>query len=158
MSFRRFLFCQSIIVLIITISPSASWGQSGSTSALTGSVSDPSGARIPGVTVTITSVATNQSRNVVSAEDGVYRVPLLDPGSYKVKFTLPGFKTAEVMEVTLAVTETSVLNQTLEVGAASEEVTVEANVEALQTATSTLGTTVTGNAIGNLPLVSRNFT
>src|SRR5215471_3814304 len=132
--------------------------QTGSTAALTGRVSDPTGAVLPGVMVTVTAAATNQSRNVVTAEDGVYRVPLLDPGSYKVKFSLPGFKTAEVMEVTLAVTETAVLNQTLEVGAASEEVTVEANVEALQTATSTLGTTVTGNSISNLPLVSRNFT
>jgi hypothetical protein len=75
-----------------------------------------------------------------------------------VRFSLPGFKTSEVMDVTLAVTETAVLNWTLEVGSAGEQVTVEATVEAIQTATSTLGTTVAGTAISNLPLVSRNFT
>src|SRR5262249_29959504 len=128
------------------------------TSALTGRVSDPTGAVLPGVMVTVTSNATNQARSVITAEDGGYRVPLLEPGSYRVRFSLPGFKTSEVMDVSLAVTETAVLNRHLEVGAAGEQVTVEATVEALQTATSTLGTTVPGSAIGSLPLVSRNFT
>src|SRR5262245_44151372 len=132
--------------------------QTGSTAALTGRITDPTGAVLPGVMVTVTSSATNQARNSITAEDGVYRIPLLDPGSYRVRFSLPGFKTSEVMEVTLLVTETAVLNRTLEVGAASEQVTVEATVEVIQTATSTLGTTVTGNTIGNLPLASRNFT
>src|SRR5262249_5247344 len=126
--------------------------------ALTGSVSDPSGARLPGVTVTATSVATNQSRTVVSAEDGVYRIPLLEPGEYNVKFSLAGFKTAEIMGVKLVVTETSVLDHVLQVGAPTEQVTVEAIAETIQTATSTLGTTVTGNTITNMPLSSRNFT
>src|SRR5437016_7420237 len=146
------------VVLALVLSRPALWAQSASTSALTGTVTDPTGAVLPGVTVTATAVATNQSRTVVTTESGVYRIPLLDPGSYKVRFGLPGFKTSEVMEVNLAVTETAVLNRMLELGAASEEVTVEAVVEALQTATSTLGTTVTGNVIGNMPLVSRNFT
>jgi hypothetical protein len=132
--------------------------QTGSTAALTGRVTDPTGAVLPGVMITVTSSATNQARSSITAEDGVYRVPLLDPGSYRVRFSLPGFKTSEVMEVTLLVTETAVLNQTLAVGAAGEQVTVEATVDTLQTATSTLGTTIAGNAISNLPLVSRNFT
>ncbi len=153
------LLLSSVVVLsVFAISVASGLAQTGSTSALTGRVSDPTGAVIPGVMVTAISIATNQSRTGITAEDGVYRIPLLDPGSYKVRFSLAGFKTSEVTDVTLAVTETAVLNRTLEVGAAGEEVTVEATVEALQTATSTLGTTVTGNAISNLPLVSRNFT
>src|SRR5215475_3130686 len=155
---KKLLLSLIVVLTVSVLSISSVMAQTGSTAALTGRVSDPTGAVLPGVTVTATANATNQSRNVVTAEDGVYRIPLLDPGSYKVRFSLPGFKTAEVMDINLAVTETAVLNRTLEVGAASEEVTVEANVEALQTATSTLGTTVTGDVIGNLPLVSRNFT
>src|SRR5262249_1125087 len=134
---KKLLLSLIIVLTVCVLSIPSVMAQTGSTAALTGRVSDPTGAVLPGVTVTVTATATNQSRNVVTAEDGVYRVPLLDPGSYKVRFSLPGFKTAEVMEVALVVTETSVLNQTLQVGAASEEVTVEANVEALQTATST---------------------
>jgi len=132
--------------------------QTASTSGLTGRVTDPTGAVLPGVSVTATATAPNQARKTVTAEDGVYRIPLLDPGSYRVKFSLPGFKTSEVTDVTLAVTETAVLNRTLEVGAASESVTVETTAEVLQTATSTLGTTVTGTVISDMPLVSRNFT
>src|SRR5262249_44788520 len=132
--------------------------QTGSTSALTGRVSDPTGAVLPGVEVTATSAATNQPRTVITAEDGVYKIPLLEPGTYRVRFSLAAFKTADVMVVNLRVTETAVLNHTLEVGTAAQEVTVEASVEAIQTATSTLGTTVTGTTIGDLPLVSRNFT
>src|SRR5262249_36741876 len=132
--------------------------QSGSTSALTGRITDPTGAVLPGVSVTVTSLATNQTRMVLSAEDGVYRIPLLEPGAYRVRFSAPGFKTAEVMSVTLPVTETIALDQTLAVGAPTEEVTVEAIAETIQTATSTLGTTVTGSTISSLPLSARNFT
>ena len=150
MKSKRFLSMVFVLSLIAVTVP-AVLAQTGSTSALTGRVSDPTGAVLPGVTVTATAIATNQTRTVITAEDGGYRIPLLDPGSYKVRFSLAGFKTAEVMEVSLAVTETAVLNQTLEVGVAGQEVTVEANVEALQTATSTLGTTVSGNVANCTP-------
>jgi outer membrane receptor protein involved in Fe transport len=132
--------------------------QSGSTSALTGRITDPTGAVVPGVSITATATATNQTRTVVAAEDGIYRIPLLEPGTYRVRFSAGGFKTAEVMSVILVVTETTVLNHTMELGVQAEAVTVEATVEVLQTATSTLGTTVTGTTITNLPLPARNFT
>src|SRR5262249_53303965 len=132
--------------------------QSGSTAALTGRVTDPTGAVVPGVSVTATAVATNQNRNAITTEEGVYNLPLLEPGVYRVRFTLAGFKTAEVMSSSVAVTETVRLDRTLEVGAPNQEVTVEAAGETIQTATSTLGTTVTGATISNLPLSSRNFT
>lgn len=158
MKSTRLLFSLSVTVVLLTVLAPALHAQSASTAALTGTVSDPSGAVLPGVSVTATATATNQVRTVLSAEDGVYRIPLLEPGIYKVRFSLAGFKTAEVTEVSLVVTETSVLNRTLEVGAQTEAVTVEAAVEAIQTATATLGTTVTGTTIASLPLSARNFT
>jgi hypothetical protein len=158
MSSHKFLFSQCAIALLLTVWVPAIWGQSGSTSALSGTVTDPTGARLPGVTVAATTVATNQTRTVITAEDGVYRIPLLEPGAYTVRFTLAGFKTAEVTGINLIVTETAVLNHTLEVGAQTDAITVEATAETLQTATSTLGTTVTGTQITSLPLSSRNFT
>jgi hypothetical protein len=154
----KYLLERTLILSVFAFSISPAFAQTGATAALTGRVLDPTGAVVPGVSVTAVAAATNQTRTTVTAEDGVYRIPLLDPGAYKVRFMLPGFRTAEVTDVSLAVTETVVVNHTLEVGASGDQVTVEASLEAIQTATSTLGTTVTGTAISSLPLVSRNFT
>jgi hypothetical protein len=132
--------------------------QSGSTAALTGTVTDATGAVVPNVTVMATNTGTNRSRTVTTGADGVYSITLLEPGPYRVRFTAQGFKAAEVGSVTLTVTETVSLDRSLEVGSQTDQVTVEASVETIQTATSTLGTTVTGSRITALPLATRNFT
>src|SRR5207237_9139579 len=75
-----------------------------------------------------------------------------------VRFSIPGFKTSEVSSVTVRLTETLVLDRALEVGAPSEQVTVETQTETLQTATSTLGTTVGSQTVTQLPLSTRNYT
>jgi len=132
--------------------------QSAGTAGLAGTVTDPSGAVVPGVTVTLTNTDTNQARTTRTAGDGVYKFSLIPPGNFKVKFEASGFKVAEVSSLTLNVTETPVLDRKLEVGAANEQVVVEAAAEALQTSSSTLGTTVTSATVTALPLSSRNYT
>jgi hypothetical protein len=131
--------------------------QSAGTGAVEGTVTDPSGAVIPNVTVTLTSADTNQARTVTSSANGTYKFGLLPPGTYSAKFAANGFKTAEVGNVIVPVTETLALDHVLEVGAAAEQVTVTASAETLQTATSTLGTTVGTRAVEDIPLVTRNF-
>ncbi len=132
--------------------------QSAGTGAITGTVTDPSGASVPNVTVTATNTATNQSRTMTTGPDGVYKFSLIPPGTYTLKFSAANFKTSEVSAVTVVVTETETVNQVLEIGAISEKVTVEANVETIQTASSTLGTTVSGNTINALPMANGNYT
>ncbi len=132
--------------------------QSAATGALTGTITDPTGAVVPGVTVTLTSADTNQVRTATTGSDGSYRFTLLPPGTYRVRFAATGFKTSEIAGVSINVTETPVLDRALEVGAQSDQVTVEANVETLQTASSTLGTTVGSRAATALPLTNRNYT
>jgi hypothetical protein len=132
--------------------------QSAGTGALTGTVSDPSGGVIPNVTVTMTSLDTAQVRTAATGSDGAYKFALLPPGSYRVRFTAMGFKTAEVPSVNVNVTETPVLDRVMEVGASSDQVTIDAQVETIQTASSTLGTVVGERAVVALPLTNRNYT
>ncbi len=153
---NSFSWCVLTVCLVLSVTPLFS--QSASTGSLTGAVSDQTGAVVPNATVTATNTATNQTRTVTTAADGSYRIPLLEPGTYRIRFAAQGFKTSDVNGVTLVVTETTTVSRAMEVGAQTEQVTVEANVETVQTATSTLGTTVTGNTLTALPLSTRNFT
>src|SRR6202142_627681 len=154
MRLNRFALLACLLLALVTLG----WAQSAGTSALTGTVTDPSGAAVPNVTVTATNTATNAARTATTGSDGADRFTLLPPGTYKVHFAANGFKAAEVTAVNLSVTETPVLDQKLEVGAQSDQVTGEASAETLQTATSSLGTTVGARQVTELPLSSRNFT
>src|SRR5580693_235666 len=158
MKLKAFLVWQFVAVLLLALWVPSLMAQSSGTSGLTGVIKDPSGAVIPNVTVTLTSNGTGQARTATTGADGSYRFVLLPPGDYKVKFAASGFKTAEVSSITLNVTETPSLDRTLDVGAQSEEVTVSATAEVLQTQTSTLGTVVGEKAVTETPLASRNYT
>jgi hypothetical protein len=153
----RLTFVALLTLLLAFCIPSV-WAQSAGTSSLTGTITDPSGAAIPNVTITLTSNDTAQTRSATTGGDGQYKFTLLPPGNYKIRFSAAGFKTAEVGSVVLNVTETPTLDRTLEVGAQSEQVTVEATAETLQTSSSTLGQVVGGATVTELPLASRNFT
>jgi len=146
------------LTLLLALFAQIGMAQSSGTSGLTGTITDPSGAAVPNVTVTLTSNTTGQVRTLTSGSDGNYKFSLLPPGDYKIRFAANGFKTAEVSSVILNVTETPALDRTLEVGAQSEQITVEAAAEALQTESSTLGTVVTGQSISDAPLAARNYT
>ncbi len=132
--------------------------QTAATGALQGTVTDPTGAVVPNTTVTLTSTATGQERTATTSVDGTYRFPLLPPGTYDIKFAAAGFKGAEAKGITVNVTENPVFNQKLDVGGATEEITVAANAEALQTTTSALGTVVGSAEATAIPLTTRNYT
>jgi carboxypeptidase family protein len=155
MKFRNLFL---LLVGVFLLSFQALNAQTPGTGALTGTVKDPSGAVIPNATVTLTSVDTGQARTTMTGGDGVYHFSLLPPGNYRVKIESSGFKPVEVPSVIIAVTETEVLDRNLEVGAQAQTVTVEGEVENIQTASSALGTVVNTRSMEALPLSTRNFT
>ena len=132
------------------------WAQSAGTGALTGTITDPTGGVVPNATVTLTKTDTNQVRTTNTGANGTYKFTLLPPGTYSVKFVATGFKSAEVPSVQVNVTETPVLDQPLQIGTQSEQVTVETTAELLERARSTLGTTVGSSTVTGHPLSNRN--
>src|ERR671919_1861811 len=109
---------------------------------ISGTVTDPSGAPIPGVTVTITGES-GLSQTAVTGESGQYTVPSLPVGTYAAKFEIQGFKTSVRDKLILQVAQTTRLDTQLEVGALAETVTVSGAMEIIQRDTPDVGTTVT---------------
>ena len=86
-------------IVVLLLSGFSLFAQTAGTGALTGTVTDPSGAVIANATVTVTNNGTGQARTAVTGTDGVYKFNLLPPGSYSVKFSAAGFTSVEVPAV-----------------------------------------------------------
>ncbi|MGH9354493.1 MAG: TonB-dependent receptor domain-containing protein [Terriglobia bacterium] len=125
---------------------------------LTGAVSDPSGAAVPGATLAIKNTATGIVRNATTDSSGLYSTPNLLPGPYEVTASAKGFSTLVRSGVTLAVGQTLQLNLTLQVGAVSQQVQVTGAPPLVQTATSTVSAQVSGTTVRQLPLNGRDWT
>src|ERR1700693_3919924 len=121
--------------------------QTASTGALTGRITDPSGAVVPNATVTATSVDTSQVRTTMTEADGTYKFSLLPPGNYRLRIEASGFKSVEIPSLTVLVTETEVMDWALEVGATAQTVTVEGSVENIQTSSSAMGQVLTNRTV-----------
>jgi hypothetical protein len=124
---------------------------------ITGVVNDQAGAAVPGPTVTVTNVGTNQQRVVTSSGRGVYTAPSLAPGDYRVDVELPGFKPVRRDGIRLATGEKARIDFDLAVGDVREQVTVTADAPILRAETANLGTVVEHEAVGQLPLNGRTF-
>jgi hypothetical protein len=125
-------------------------------SRITGTVTDRTGAVIPGAMVTAANEATGVAYTQTTTEAGLYSFPSLPAGRYTVRAALAGFKTAITTGNILEVNTPLVLNISLEVGAVIESVSIEAKTETLQTANASIGNVVERLAIVNLPLNGRN--
>jgi hypothetical protein len=147
----------AVVCLFVLLAPSLR-AQTASTGALSGQVTDPSGAAIANVTVTAISTSTARTRVVMTGQDGTYIIPLLPLGTYSLKFEATGFNTAEVPTVTVNVTETTVMNRVLQVGTQNAQVVVEAEAEEVQTSNATAGDVVASTVATGLPLTTRNYT
>src|SRR5579872_1739137 len=129
-----------------------------STATINGTITDPSGAVIPGATVTVKNVATNVERSTISNGSGNYTVVNINPRRYTLTVHKDGFSTISEPEFELAVNETTTRNLSLHVGSTVENVTVEAAGAGLETSTSELGAVIDRKSVNDLPLNGRNFT
>src|SRR5262245_3835819 len=130
------------------------WGQ-GSTAQITGSVTDPSGAVLPGVEVTATQTETAVSRTAVSNEAGAYVLPNLPVGPYRLEAALPGFRTFAQTGIVLQVNSNPAINIVLQVGQVTETIEVQANAAMVETRSTGVGQVMENARILELPLVGR---
>ena len=125
-------------------------------STINGSLTDPSGAVIPGARVTATEVDTTLTRDTVVNSEGFYVLTGLRPTRYNLSATAPGFRQVTQNGIVLEANDTVTINLRLEVGAASESVNVEANAVQVDTTTETLRQVVDSARMVELPLNGRN--
>jgi Carboxypeptidase regulatory-like domain len=129
------------------------------TADVVGTVTDTSGAVVPGATVTMTNVGTNVSQTTVSNASGDYVFTLLQVGNYSEKVEAKGFKTFLTPSLALSAGDRARVDAKLEVGDVTQTVEVSGSVApALQTDTATIGALVTAQAVEDVPLDGRNVT
>ncbi|PYT24164.1 MAG: hypothetical protein DMG57_29580 [Acidobacteria bacterium] len=126
------------VVFCLFAAISICWGQ-GAVGTLNGTVLDPAGAVVPGAAVVITNTATGVETKTTTTGSGAYTVPYLTAGTYSIRVTAPGFRTAEDTNVILRVAQNLTVNMTLEVGGTSEQVTVTAEAPLLDTGSAEIG-------------------
>jgi outer membrane receptor protein involved in Fe transport len=143
------------VCFLVALAPFALFGQS-SNGSISGTITDDSGAALPGVTVSATNVATGAERNALSNPTGHYQIGLLPPGTYNVKADLSGFQAVRRDRVVVNVGTDSTVDIKLKLGV-SETVTVTAAAPVVDTTRSEVSSIVNERAIQNLPANGRNF-
>src|SRR5512142_584800 len=133
---RRFLLPSAMLVALFAIPLYAQ-----TSGEVTGHISDPSGAAVPGAKISLTNIATNAVRTAVSTGSGDYTFPTVAPGMYSVKVEMAGFKTAS-SNVQVQIQQAVRLDFALALGQVSETVEVTASTPLLQSETASLGTVI----------------
>jgi len=124
---------------------------------LLGTVTDTSGAIVPGAQVTVTNIGTQTERTATAGATGDWVVNLLQPGTYKVAVTAAGFKSFTISGIQLGAGDRTRVDAKLAIGEVTQSVTVEAEASSLQTDSSSISSTIGQTAVQNVPLNGRNF-
>jgi hypothetical protein len=142
-------------VVFVAMIATLAYGQT-STSSLTGTVTDPSGAVIPGADI---SAKNNDNGTVyasVSNDKGAFQIPAVQVGTYTVTVSLMGFKTFAIPDVAVNNAGPTNVKATLEVGGMAETIVVKGGSDVVQTQSTVVSTTMTAAQIQKLPLVTRD--
>ena len=139
MKFSVFIRC--ILLMVFLALGTLAFAQE---ATILGTVTDPSGAAIPDVKITLTNLDTGISSTATASSDGQYVAPDLHIGHYVVRAVAGGFKNAEQKGITLQVGDRARVDFKLQVGNVQETITVEANPVAVQTDTGEVSSVVSG--------------
>jgi hypothetical protein len=145
--FNRLLVLVTMAALFLT---SMLWAQSTTNGAISGTVSDSSGAVLPNITVNLKSVEKGFTNATKTNSQGFYQFPLLEPGTYSISISATGFKTLSAT-TTVSVGSTAIINTKLEVGAQATTVEVSGESPLLQTESAEISTTFNAREISEVP-------
>src|SRR5205809_564467 len=151
--FDRFV---AAIAVLIVLQPCLAFAQT-ATGTIVGVVKDTSGALIPGVSIIVKHTDTGQTRTAISSDSGAYNVPLLPVGAYELTTTMPGFKQQVRTGINLVIGQQAVIDLTLEVGAAAEQITVSEEAPLVNTTLSSTSGLISEQQVKDLPLNGRSF-
>ena len=149
------LKCLPLAAFVMALCPLHVWAQD-ATGTVAGVVTDPAAAVVPKATVTVTNTGTKSSQQTVTDGNGFYEVRHLPIGNYQVSVQLAGFAKAASSVAALDINQTLRVDIRLQIGQVSDVVNVESQASTVETQISTVGGTVTGQAIFELPLNGRN--
>lgn len=142
---------------LLTIVPSVLYAQTSTTGAITGMVTDATGAVVKGATLTLTHAATGSVQTATSDSGGRYAFPVVNPGEYSLKAEAKGFRTGVTNGLVVEVNKSVNAELKLEVGASSEVVEVTASsMTEVQTQDSSVGEVLSGTELNRLPVAGRS--
>jgi hypothetical protein len=154
---RKFIFALSLALLAVLMLPGTLKAQSLISGDLAGSVTDPSGAAVPGAKVTVTSKRTGEVKTTTANGSGAYRVPLLEPGDYTLVVAAQGFEQAS-LSVAVNASTTATADVKLTIGSATQTVEVTGTAPLLHTEAADLSTTFSMTQVQSLPNPGNDLT
>jgi len=146
-----------LVLTILLASAGTMFGQAGATGTILGTVTDSTGAVLPGVDITVTNTGTNVVYKTVTSSAGDFNAPALNPGNYTVSATAPGFQKSVTKPFVLTVDQKVRIDLSLKPGQVSETMEVTAQAVELDTDSAALSQEMSGDQVAALPLNGRNF-
>jgi hypothetical protein len=154
--------CIKVLQVVLIVTPlllantSHAFGQAQNTGSIYGSVTDPSGAVLPGAAVTVAESSKGVNRAVTSSKTGEFVIPSLPIGTYILTVSAAGFETFVTSDITVDADRSVKIVAKMTVGSAKDTVTVDGEGTALDTRSATLGTLIPTNLVENLPIDGNN--
>lgn len=154
---RRFIVAALVVVCSLTIMTASAFGQAVYGSVF-GTITDPSGAAVPGATVTVTSATKGTKFETTTNADGNYSVTHLIPDTYNVRAEGAGFKAFETKNISVSADAAARVDGQFQVGGSTETVEVTAEAPQLKTDRADVATTFNDKYVQDIPILNRNFT